>query len=235
MMRASADSTNGKGAAGHASVATTDAGSSLRSTTSAGSRAHGPGSGRALAIAGVLLALLAAVILVAVLATGASAGKVASNAKYGGLPSWLPTSTFNPNEVLQASLRKPVLAIQGNTVSINLAGGHVLARMVGPTVPEDGRFPVPPTSPATFVLTLSHASGMVPIRTGAFALVDERGHVRFPRITVVGGGALPTRVLPGRTVKLRLHDVIPTGDGGLLWKPEGRHAIVSWDFNVEID
>jgi hypothetical protein len=231
-MRASADGIGGEGATGNTPFAAANAVSPPQSAPSGRSRAHGPGSRRALAIGGGLLALLAAAALVTALAGSGSGGTAA---KYGGLPSWLPKSTFNPNEVLQASLRKPVLAIQGNTVQVNLAGGHVLAMVVGPKVPEDGRFPVPPASPATFVLTLSHASGVVPISAGAFALVDERGTVRHPAITAVGGGPLPTRVLPGRTVSLRMHDVIPTGDGGLLWKPEGRHAIVSWDFVVEID
>ncbi|MGA2455149.1 MAG: hypothetical protein ABSG93_16690 [Solirubrobacteraceae bacterium] len=198
--------------------------------SSGNGRAFGPGRRRIFALAAIVLA-----IGLGVVALTAGHGKASLKLKYGGLPSWLPKSTFNPNEVLQASLRKPVLAIQGNTVSINLAGGHVLAELVGPTVPEDGKFPVPRTSPATFILTLSHASGVVPISPGAFALVDERGTVRHPAITAVGGGALPTRVPPGKTLSLRMHDVIPTGDGGLLWKPEGRHAIVSWDFNVEID
>jgi hypothetical protein len=199
-------------------------------TTNGGGRAFGPGL-RRVSIAAVLVIA----VVVAVVALSAGHGKAAPRLRYGGLPSWLPKSTFNPNEVLQASLRKPVLAIQGNTVSVNLTGGHVLAKMVGPTVPENGKFPVPPTSPATFVLTLSHASGVVPLSAAAFALVDERGNVRYPTITVVGGGPLPARLASGRTLSLRMHDVIPTGDGGLLWKPEGRHAIVSWDFNVEID
>ncbi len=195
-------------------------------------RTFGSGPRRA-SIAAVPVLVVAVVLGVVAMAGGH--GKTSAKPKYGGLPSWLPKSTFNPNEVLQASLRKPVLAIQGNTVSVNLAGGHVLAKLVGPMVPEDGKFPVPPTSPATFVLTLSHASGVVPISAGAFALVDERGTVRHPTITAVGGGPLLTRIPPDSTLSLRLHDVIPTGDGGLLWKPEGRHAIVSWDFNVEID
>jgi hypothetical protein len=232
MIRASADGIGGEGATGSTPFTPADAESPPRSMPSGRSRARGPGSRRALAIAGGMLTILVAVALGLLLASG---GSGASATKYGGLPSWLPKSTFNPNEVLQASLRKPVLAIQGNTVQVNLAGGHVLATMVGPKVPEDGKFPVPPTSPATFVVTLSHASGVVPISADAFALVDERGTVRHPAITAAGGGALPTRVLPGKTVSLRMHDVIPTGDGGLLWKPEGRHAIVSWDFVVEID
>jgi hypothetical protein len=232
MMRASADGIGGEDTTRTTAFVASDAGSPPRSAPSGRSRAHGPGSRSVLAVAGALLAILAAVVLAVVLAGGGSGSRAA---QYGGLPSWLPRSTFNPSEVLQASLRKPVLAIQGNTVSVNLAGGHVLATMVGPKVPEDGKFPVPPTSPATFLVTLSHASGVVPISADAFALVDERGGVRHPAITVRGGGPLPSRVLPGRTVSLRMHDVIPTGDGGLLWKPEGRHAIVSWDFVVEID
>ncbi|MGO8904041.1 MAG: hypothetical protein ACLPUT_10500 [Solirubrobacteraceae bacterium] len=202
------------------------------STFSGRGRAFGLGPRRVFAAAAIAVAV---VLGVAALAAGHGKSTASAKARYGGLPSWLPKSTFNPHEVLRASLRKPVLAIQGNTVSVNLAGGHVLATMVGPTVPEDGKFPVPPTSPATFVVTLSHASGVVPISAAAFALVDERGTVRHPAITAVGGGPPPARVAPGKTVSLRMHDVIPTGDGGLLWKPEGRHAIVSWDFNVEID
>jgi hypothetical protein len=219
-----------RGDASTATAAASAGPASSAPTTGDRGRAFGPGPRRI----GIAAALVIAVVVAGVaLSTGHD--KASPKLRYGGLPSWLPKSTFNPNEVLQASLRKPVLAIQGNTVSVNLAGGHVLAKLVGPTVPEDGKFPVPPTSPATFVLTLSHASGVVPLSAGAFALVDERGTVRYPTITVVGGGSLPTRLAPGSTLSLRMHDVIPTGDGGLLWKPEGRHAIVSWDFNVEID
>jgi hypothetical protein len=219
-----------RGDARTAKAAATVAPASSAPTTGGWGRAFGPGLRRA-----CIAAVLVIAVVVAVVALSTGHGRTSPKLRYGGLPSWLPKSTFNPNEVLQASLRKPVLAIQGNTVSVNLAGGHVLAKLVGPTVPEDGKFPVPPTSPATFVLRFSHASGVVPLSAAAFALVDERGTVRFPAIAVVGGGALPARVPPGRTVSLRMHDVIPTGDGGLLWKPEGRHAIVSWDFNVEID
>lgn len=234
MMRASTDGIGGEGATGNAPFAAADAASPPRSTpaSSGKGRAFGLGPRRAFAATAVVLAIA---LGAAALAAGHGNAGAGAKLKYGGLPSWLPKSTFNPNEVLQASLHKPVLAIQGNTVSVNLASGHVLAKLVGPTVPEDGKFPVPPTSPATFVLTLSHASGVVPISAGAFALVDERGTVRHPAIAAIGGGPLPTRIPPGMTVSLRLHDVIPTGDGGLLWKPEGRHAIVAWDFNVEID
>jgi hypothetical protein len=199
----------------------------------------GPRPGR---IAGAVLvaALLAA--LVGVLLTGHSESAsphgpsaARSPARYGGLPSWLPKATVPVNRIVQASRAHPALAIQGDTVSVDLAGGRVLATAVGPSVPEDGRFPVPPTSPCTFVVTFAHASGAIPISAQAFTFVDERGRVRHPRVTAIGGGAPPREILPGRPVSLRVYDVLPTGDGGLTWAPAGGRPIVAWDFDVEID
>jgi hypothetical protein len=51
----------------------------------------------------------------------------------------------------------------------------------------------------------------------------------------MGGGAPPTQVLAGETVSLTLYDVMPTGNGGLEWAPDGARPIVAWDFDVEID
>lgn len=122
-----------------------------------------------------------------------------------------------------------------DTVSVNLASGRVLATAVGPTVPEDGRFPVPATSPCTFVVTPAGASGAIPVSVSAFTFIDELGRLRHPRVTTMGGGAPPLEVLPGRTVSLKVYDVLPTGDGGLSWAPSGGRPIASWDFDVEID
>jgi hypothetical protein len=159
----------------------------------------------------------------------------ASAVRYGGLPSWLPKAKAPTERVLQASSDHPVLAIQGNTVAVHLAGGGVRATAVGPSVPEDGRFPVPATSPCTFIVTFAAASGVIPLSATAFTLIDEHGHVRHPRVTTTNGGALPRQVLPGGPLSLKVHDVIPTGDGALRWTPDGTRPIVLWDFDVEID
>ncbi len=137
--------------------------------------------------------------------------------------------------IVKASRVHPVLAIQGDTVSVHLARGRVLATAVGPSVPEEGRFPVPATSPCTFIVTFAAASGVIPLSATAFTFIDGFGHVRHPRVTTMDGGVPPRQVLPGRTVSLRVHDVLPTGDGGLTWAPDGGRPIVSWDFDVEID
>jgi hypothetical protein len=69
----------------------------------------------------------------------------------------------------------------------------------------------------------------------AFTFIDERGHVRHPRVTAMGGGAPPRQILPGEPVSLKMYDVLPTGNGGLEWAPDGGRPIASWDFDVEID
>jgi hypothetical protein len=225
---------------------------SSASVSRGGGRAFGLGPHRIARVGGVVLGLVLLVVLVGVLLTGHSdsaakhgrtpsthgevaATHSASVAKYGGIPSWLPKATVPVNRTIRASPAHPVLAIQGNTVSVVLARGRVLATAVGPSVPEDGRFPVPATSPCTFIVTFAASSGVIPLSAKAFTLVDEFGHVRDPRVTAMGGGAPPRQALPGRPVSLKVYDVLPTGDGGLTWAPEGRRPIVSWDFDVEID
>ena len=196
-----------------------------------GSRAGGGRRGAALA-AVLLVALTGAGAL---LASEGVARHGSSQARYGGLPSWLPKPKHLTNQLLHADPAHHLLAIQGNQVSVTLPHGHVLATAVGPQVPEEGHFPVPPTSPATFIVTFTAGSGAIPLSPGEFGLIDDLGHVRHPTATAMDGGPLPQVVPPGQTLSIKLHDVIPTGDGGLAWTPYGERPIVTWDFIVEID
>jgi hypothetical protein len=221
----------------------------------------GPRRGVLAAGAGVLLALVLLAVLGGVLSSGgtasgtrrpsihdaaarnddrpSSSATTASHtrpsAKYGGLPSWLPKPKIRVNRLLSASAAHPVLSIQGVTVAVDLSGGRVLATAAGPEVPEEGHFPVPETSPCTFIVTLASASGTVPLDPVRFTFVDDFGHVHHPRVTALHGGVLPRSVPPGKTVSLKLYSVLPIGDGGLEWAPDGGRALVAWDYTVEID
>jgi hypothetical protein len=231
---------------------------STTATSGDGGRVLGLGPRRAVRVGGAVLTLVALAALVGVLLThnhstsaahaqragytaraGTSAALAAthstSSAKYGGLPSWLPKAKTPVNLVVTATAAHPALAIQGDTISVDLARGRVLATAVGPQTPEQGRFPVPASSPCTFIVTFAHASGAIPLNASAFTFVDELGHVRHPRVTAIGGGGLPRQILPGKPVSLKVYDVLPTGDGGLTWAPDGGRPIASWDFDVEID
>ncbi len=210
--------------------------------TAPASAAGGGGTPRSRPRRAALVATVAAIALagalVAVLATGGP-GSAASHhdsaAKYGGLPSWLPKSKVNAYEIVSASSTHHVLAIQGDTVSVTLPQGKVHVTAVGPEVPEEGHFPVPATSPCTFVLTFADANAAIPLDPATFTLIDSQGHVRHPRMSAMDGGPAPSQVPPGKTVSIKLYDVIPTGDGGLAWAPSSGRPIVTWNFTVEID
>ncbi len=157
------------------------------------------------------------------------------SAKYGGLPSWLPKPKVRVRRALTATPAHPALSIQGETVAVDFPGGHVLATVVGPEVPEEGHFPVPAITPCTFILTLASASGTVPVRASDFTFVDDHGGVHHPQLSALRGGAVPSTVPAGKPVSLKLYDVLPTGDGGLEWAPGGGRPLVGWDYTVEID
>jgi hypothetical protein len=204
-----------------------------------GGRVFGPGPRRALAAAAAVLAVAG----VAALAAHSGGGRApaaprgaGSSAKYGGLPSWLPKARTPVGRVLDASASRPAFSVQGEAVRASLpAGGEVLVTAAGPEVPEEGRFPVPPVTPTTFVVTFSSASRRIALAPSMFALVDERGDAHVPHVTGLHGGAPPLEVVPGGPVSLKLHAILPTGGGAVTWAPDGGRALASWDFSVEID
>jgi hypothetical protein len=174
--------------------------------------------------------------------TGGAAGHTAqvspasAGGRYGGLPSWLPKTKITVDRTVLASAAHPKLAIEGDSVIVALNRGRTRATAVGPTVPEEGQFPVPASSPCTFVITFASASGAVPLRRAAFTILDEQGRLHHPRVTLRGGGPVPARVKPHQTVSLIITDVLPTGNGQLRWSPaNATRPIASWDFDVEID
>ncbi|MGD0455425.1 MAG: hypothetical protein ABSB69_17710 [Solirubrobacteraceae bacterium] len=167
--------------------------------------------------------------------TASSRATASPHARYGGLPSWLPKATVPVGRIVHASPAHSVLGIEGDTVAVTLSSGDVYATAVGPSVPESGKFPVPRTSPCTFVVTFSKSSGAIPINPADFTITDELGRVHHPKVTALAGGAPLSRTTPGKTVSLSVYAVLPTGSGSLSWAPEGPRPIVSWDFDVEID
>jgi hypothetical protein len=155
--------------------------------------------------------------------------------RYGGLPAWLPKAKVPVDRLVHASPAHPWLAIEGDTVAVRLAAGRALVTAVGPRVPEEGKFPVPATSPCTFLVTFAASSGAIPLRSGDFTILDELGHLHHPHITTQGGAPLPADVPTGSGITLRISGVLPTGNGQLRWAPAGAKPVVSWDFDVEID
>jgi hypothetical protein len=159
-----------------------------------------------------------------------------SGTSYGYIPAWLGRPTVPVGRVVTATPTRPWLAIQGDTVRVELPNARVLATVVGPAVPEEGKVPVPKTTACTFTVTLTFASAPILIRPRQFAAIDEQGALHTLKVRSLGGGPPPSQVTPGTTVRLKLSTVLPTGGGRLVWAPlEGSRPLVQWDFDVEID
>jgi hypothetical protein len=158
-----------------------------------------------------------------------------SGGGYGKIPSWLPSAAPPSQHAQRSSVSHPVLTIQGESMSISLPSARLLVTAVGPMVPEIGRTPVPATSPVTFTVTFTRVTAPVSLRRSAWVLVDENHQIHHPRVTALDGGPPPAQLDAGQTVSIKLHSVLPTGDGGLEWRPDGARVAAGWDFNVEID
>jgi len=168
-------------------------------------------------------------------ASASAAPSASSSATYGTLPSWLPKATVPVGRVVQASATHPWICIEGDTVVVHLAGHRVDATLVGPQVPKEGQFPLPRTTPCTFFLTLTNATGQIPITAAHLAIFDERGHRYTPRIRSLTGAAAPSHVGPGQSVTVRLDTILPTGAGEVVWTTNGTAPLVSYEFVTEID
>lgn len=149
------------------------------------------------------------------------------------LPAFLPRTAAPVDRVVTATASHPQLAVQGVAVRVDLPAGRVLANVTGPQVPPFVS-PPPPEVTGIFELSLSDASGNVPVRVSDFTITDQLGRTFSPTL-VVGEKPPPAMVSPGQVVKLRLTAVLPTGEGSIHWAPTGTRPLVSWDFIVEND
>lgn len=155
---------------------------------------------------------------------------------YGYVPAWLGRQTVPVGRIVTATQRRPWLAVQGDTVRVELPRARVLATVVGPAVPEQGHFPVPRSTRCTFTVTLAHASSPLAISPAQFSAIDEQGRLHRLRVTGASNGRPTSEIRPGETLKLTMTAVLPVGQGDIQWAPvAGKRPVVRWDFDVEID
>jgi hypothetical protein len=136
---------------------------------------------------------------------------------------------------VEASAAHPQLGVEGDTMSVVLPNGRALATLVGPYDTTQGQYPPPETTLCTFILTLDHVNGTVPIEPADFTLVDELGHDYPPDVTVEGAPLPPTTASGGDRLTVKVSHVMPTGSGMISWAPGGGEPIASWDFSIEVD
>ncbi|MGO9908597.1 MAG: hypothetical protein ACLP4R_21030 [Solirubrobacteraceae bacterium] len=164
----------------------------------------------------------------------------APNGVKPGIPSFIPRDTIAVNRIVTATPSHPQLAIQGDSVLLDLASGRTLATMNGPLYNNKYVGTNDPTVPASFVLTFSKTHGTIPLAPDDFTILDQLGNNIVPTIRVQGGGPLPKQLDSGRHLTLVMSTIISAGDGSIVYNPtgitkSGHDPLVGWDFIVEDD
>ena len=191
-----------------------------------------PGRGRNLIL---LAALLAAVGGLA--GCGTAAKPVASpTPTFGAYPSYLPkdTLTYGSDTVLTGTVERPALTNEGDAVKVKTSQWSVLMTVSGPQVPGEGLPYQATETTCTWVVTMSGATGTVPISPSDFSSIDQDSNVYRP-VLVPGQPKPPKELHPGQKVSFELRVVEATGEGLMRWAPNGRDIVAKWDFVVEND
>ena len=193
----------------------------------AGSRGGGPARARR---------ALPALLLIALAGCSSAATGSARPVQAGGYPSYLPSSTLHNHSdaVLTGTAQQPALTNQGDSVEVKTAQWKVLVTVSGPQVPGEGLPYQATTTTCTWVITMSGATGPVPLSVSDFTSIDESDHVYLPAF--VPGQPKPPAVLrPGQKISFELRAVQATGEGLMRWAPDGHNIVAKWDFVVEND
>jgi hypothetical protein len=199
----------------------------LLPAVTAGSRGGGPGRARL---------ALPALLLIALAGCASASSSSARPGQNGGYPSFLPSSTlhYHSDTVLTGTVQRPALTNQGDGVQVKMPQWKVLVTVSGPQVPGEGLPYQASATTCTWVVTMSEATGPVPVSVSDFTSIDESDHVYLPAF-VPGQPKPPTTLRPGQTVSFELRAVQATGEGLMRWAPDGHNIVAKWDFVVEND
>jgi hypothetical protein len=184
----------------------------------------------------IRLLILLALTLGVLAGCGTAAKPAAAPAHDGGYPTFLPKNTLNyhSDTVLAGTAQRPALTNQGDGVQVKTPQWSVLVTVTGPQVPGEGLPFQATATTCTWVVTMSAATGPVPISTGDFSSIDVDDHVYRPAL--VPGQPKPPAVLrPGQKASFELRAIEAVGEGLMRWAPNGHNIVAKWDFVVEND
>jgi hypothetical protein len=167
-------------------------------------------------------------------ALSGSGGSASSAGRYGALPSFLPTSSLQPDSALTGTAGRPALTSEGDAVVARLPHGSALVTVSGPVVPGEGLPYQATATTATWTVTISHATGRVPVSARAFSTIDSLGQTYYPGF-VPGQPRPPAILRPGQRTSFELRAVMPVGEGAMRWAPAVHELLATWDFVVEND
>jgi hypothetical protein len=151
-------------------------------------------------------------------------------------PSFLPAKSLDPSDdrVLTGTVAKPALSIEGEAVEVHTQAWSVLVDVQGPVVPGEGLPYQTPYTTCTWTVTLSGATGRVPVSLADFNSVDHLGQT-YPMVAVEGQPAVPTSIGPGQKATFEMRAYEAVGEGIMRWAPDRQNVVAMWDFEVEND
>ncbi|MSS46003.1 hypothetical protein FYJ43_08120 [Cutibacterium sp. WCA-380-WT-3A] len=163
--------------------------------------------------------------------SSASGGNPAEQLAAQPMPSWLPSQSA-PG-VAVGTLQKPALSYQGVNVKMNLdRGNSVMMTVTGPTAPAGTKVGAKEAD-LTWTVTISEATGTIPLSVKQFNVQDEAGEYHWAQ--PVKGSPIPATISKGQTVAFKIHTVASAGEGMVRWAPDGTHVIGLWDYIAELD
>jgi hypothetical protein len=184
----------------------------------------------------LLVAAVTAVTSLAGCGSGARKPAPAGATPIGSYPSFLPKSTLRQpsDSMLTGTVQRPALTSEGDVVKVQTGRWSVLIDVTGPQVPGEGLPFQASADTCTWVVTMSAATGPVPISAADFTAIDDQSNVYKPAF-VTGQPKPPAVLKPGQQVRFELRAVEATGEGLMRWAPDGIHIVAKWDFVVEND
>jgi len=152
-----------------------------------------------------------------------------------GLSS-LPRGALDPevDATLVGTTSRPALQTEGLAVKVETAHFDVLITVSGPVVPGEGLPVQPGATTCTWTVTMTDATGSVPVALADFHSVDHLGSV-FLMGLVPGEHPLPDVLLPHHSLTFELRAYELVGEGVMQWAPDHRHVLANWDYTVEND
>lgn len=163
------------------------------------------------------------------------------NATYGSLPAWLPRAAAPVGRVVVSSAVHPETGIEGDTMIVRTGGRQVTSLAVGPSLParyaslQQLALHRICRIPASFLVTLSHADGPIPLGAARFVFFDDHGRRMVPSVRTATGQAPPSAVAAATRITLRLSATVPTGPGELVWFDARGRIVAAWEYTVEVD
>lgn len=151
-----------------------------------------------------------------------------SDAGIGAWPTFLPSPS--PSSIAHGDAASPALSYAGSPVIVTTRGGRMRVDVQGPASPADTPLDAPEVD-CTFTVTLSGASRPIPVSADMFDVYDNSGrtHALTPE------DPLPGTLEPGASQTVRLHGVLPAGEGMLRLRPDAATFLAAWDYVVEDD